>query len=179
MRQLFQEHLHGSTGERGDVLQRSSLGSSGGDNDAVLHGVVLFQSLDELGDSGPLLTNCHVDTVQLLGLVIAVVPSLLVQHGIESDCSLSGLAIADDKFTLTTTNWHHGVDGLKTSLDWLVDRSSGKDTRGLQLGTSSLASLDWALAINWVTEGVNDTTKQGLADSHVDLVSLAARTSSG
>ena len=48
---------------------RSSLGGSGGDNDGVLHAVVLLKSLDELGDGGSLLTNGNVDAVKLLALV--------------------------------------------------------------------------------------------------------------
>lgn len=61
---------HGATGEGSNVLQRGSLGSSSGDNDGVLHGVVLLKSLDELSDGGSLLTDGNVDTVELLGLVV-------------------------------------------------------------------------------------------------------------
>jgi hypothetical protein len=107
--------------ERCDILQRSCFGSGGSDNNAVLHGVVLLKSLDELGDSGSLLADGNVDTVELLLLVGTVVPSLLVQHSIESDGSLSGLTVTDNQLTLTTTDRHHGVDGLETSLDWLLD----------------------------------------------------------
>jgi hypothetical protein len=58
------------------LLQGSSLGGSGGNNDGVLHGVVLLKGLDELGDGGSLLTDGDVDTVELLGLVGTLVPSL-------------------------------------------------------------------------------------------------------
>ena len=67
---------HGAARERSDVLQGRSLGGSGGDNDGVLHGVVLLKGLDELGDGGSLLTDGDVDTVELLGLVGTLVPSL-------------------------------------------------------------------------------------------------------
>lgn len=160
-------------GERSDVLQRSSLGSGGGNNNAVLHRIVLLKGFDKLGNSGSLLADSHVDAVELLGLIVGVVPSLLVQHSIESDGSLAGLTITNDQFTLTTANRHHGVDGFKTSLHWLVDRSAGKDTRSLQLRTTSLAGLDWALAINGIAEGIDNTTKHGLADGDIDLFLLA------
>ena len=47
------------------------LGGSGGNDGGVLHGIVLLQSLDELGNGGSLLTNGDVDAVKLLGLVVA------------------------------------------------------------------------------------------------------------
>jgi hypothetical protein len=63
------------------------------DDDGVLHSIVLLEGLDELGNGGSLLTDSNVDTVKLLGLIIAVVPALLVQDGVKSDSSLSGLTV--------------------------------------------------------------------------------------
>lgn len=145
------------------------LRGSGGDDDAVLHGVVLLKSLDELCHGGSLLTNSDVDTVELLLLVVAVVPALLVEESVESDSSLSGLTVTNDQLTLTTADGHHGVDRLETSLYGLVDRLAGENAWCLHLGTASLLGLDWALAVNWVTESVNDTAEQLEADWHVDL----------
>jgi hypothetical protein len=48
----------------------TSLGGGGGNNDGVLHGVVLLKSLDELGDGGALLADGDVDAVKLLGLIV-------------------------------------------------------------------------------------------------------------
>lgn len=114
-----------TTGERSNVLQRGGLGGGGGYDDGILHGVVLLQGLDELSNGRPLLADSDVDAVELLGLVVGVVPSLLVQDSIQGDSSLSGLTITDNQLTLATTDGHHGVDGLETSLDGLVDGSSG------------------------------------------------------
>jgi hypothetical protein len=160
---------HGATSERSDVLKRSSLGSGGGNNDGVLHGVVLLKSLDELGNGGSLLTDSDVDTVELLGLVVSVVPSLLVKHGVKSDSSLSGLTVTNDQLTLTTSNWNHGIDRLETSLHWLVDGVTRQDTRSLQLSTALLSGLDWSLAINWVSESINDTAEHLNSDWNIDL----------
>ena len=160
---------HGATSKRCNVLQRSGLGSSSGDDGDVLHGIGLLKGLDELGNGGTLLTDGNVDAVELLGLVVGVVPSLLVQHSIEGDGSLSGLTITDDKLTLTTTNWHHGVDGLETGLDRLVHGAAGQDTWSLDLSTAALSGLDWALAIDWVAESIDDTAEKTLTDTNVDL----------
>jgi hypothetical protein len=163
----------GGTGERSNVLQGSGLRGSGGDNDGVLHGVVLLEGLDQLGNGGSLLSNGNVDTVELLGLVVSVVPSLLVKHGIESNGGLSGLTVTDDQLTLTTSNGHHGVDGLETSLDGLVDGTTGQNTGSLELSTALLGGLDGSLAIDGVTESVNDTAQHLNSDRNIDLLRLS------
>ena len=110
-----------------------------------------------------------VDAVKLLGLVVGVVPPLLVEDGVKSDGSLTGLTVTNDQLTLTTADGHHGVDGLKTSLYGLVDGVTGKNTGGLLLGTTLLSGLDGTLAVDGVAEGVNDTAEKSLADGDVDL----------
>jgi len=156
----------------GDLLQRSGLRGSGGNDNRVLHGVVLLKGLDELSDGRTLLTDGNVDAVKLLGLVVGVVPPLLVEDGVKSDGSLTGLTVTNDQLTLTTANGNHGVDGLETSLYGLVDGVTGENTGGLLLGTTLLSGLDGTLAVDGVAEGVNDTAEKSLADGDVDLNSL-------
>jgi len=157
-----------TTGERSNVLKRSSLGSSGSNNDGVLEGIVLLKGLDELSNGGSLLTNGNVDTVELLGLIRTVVPSLLVEDGVNGNGGLTGLTITNNQLTLATANGDEGVDRLKTSLHGLVDRATGKNTGGLDLSTDLLGGLNGSLAIDGVTEGIDDTTKHGRADGNVD-----------
>ena len=159
---------HGRAGEGREVLQGCSLGGGGGNDDGVLEGIVLLQSLDELSDGGTLLTDGDVDTVELLGLVLAVVPSLLVEDGIEGDGGLASLTITNDQLTLTTSNGHHSVDGLETSLHRLVDGTTGQDTGSLDRGTATLSGLDGALAVNGVAESIDDTSEELGADGDVD-----------
>jgi hypothetical protein len=151
------------------TLQRSSLRGSGGDNCAVLHGVVGLKSLDQLGNGGSLLTDGNVDNIELLLLVSSVVPPLLVQHGIEGDSGLSGLTIADDQLTLATADGHHCVDRLEASLYGLTDGGTGKNTRRLHLSTAGALCVERALSINGVSESVNDTAEKLLADWDFDL----------
>lgn len=91
---------HGGSRERCEVLQRGGFGSGSGDDNGVLEGVVLFQSLDELGHGRSLLTNSNVNTVELLDFIVSVVPPLLVKDGVEGNSGLSGLTVTNDKFTL-------------------------------------------------------------------------------
>lgn len=160
---------HGGGSERSDVLERSGLGGSGGNNDGVLHGVVLLKSLDELSDGGALLSNSDVDTVKLLGVIGTVVPTLLVKHGVEGDSGLSGLTITNDQLTLTTSDGNHGVDGLHAGLDGLVDGVTGKNAGGFNLGTTLLLGLDGSLSINWVSESINDTAEKLWSNGNIDL----------
>lgn len=156
-------------GERSKILKRSGLRSGRSDDDAILHSVVLFEGLDELSDGGTLLADGDVDTVELLGLVARVVPSLLVQHGIQSDSSLAGLTVTNDQLTLTAADGHHGVDRLETSLHRLVDGLTGQNARSLDLSTAALLGIERTLAVNGVTEGVDDTSKQFRTDGDINL----------
>lgn len=152
-------------------MEGSSLGGGGGNDDGVLHGIVLLKGLDELSDGGTLLTDGDVDAVKLLGLVAGVVPTLLVEHGIKSDGSLTSLTVTNDQLTLTTADGNHGIDGLETSLDGLGDGLTGKNTGSLELSTASLGGLDRALAIDGVTESVDDTAEKLHTDGNVDNLS--------
>jgi hypothetical protein len=158
----------GGTGERSKVLKRSGLGGGGSDDDGVLHGVVLLEGLDELSDGRSLLADGDVDTVKLLLLVVAIVPSLLVKDGVKTNGSLTGLTITNDQLTLTSADGNHGVDGLETSLDRLVDGLSGQNTGSLELSTALLGGLDGTLAVDGVTESVDDTAEHLRADRNID-----------
>jgi hypothetical protein len=160
---------HSTASERSNVLQRSGLGGSGSNNDGVLQGVVLLKGLHELSDGGTLLTDGNVDTVELLGLIRGGVDALLVKDGVKSNGSLSGLTITNNQLTLTTTDGNHGVDGLETSLDRLVDGTTRQDTRGLELSTRLDLGVDGSLSINGVTKSVNDTAQKFRTNGNIDL----------
>lgn len=83
----------------------------------VLHGIGIREPLDDLGDSGPLLSDSDVNAEQLLLLVSCIVESLLVDDGVDSDGGFAGLPVTDDQLTLATTDGHQGIDGLDTGLE--------------------------------------------------------------
>jgi len=160
-----------SSGERSEVLKGSGLGSGSGDDDGVLESVVLLKGLYELGDSRSLLSNSDVNTVKLGGLVVTVVPSLLVEDGVDGNCGLSGLTITNDQLTLSTTNGNHGVDRLETGQHGLRNGGTREDTRGLDLSTSTFLGVDRTLSIDGVTESVDDTSEHLRSNGNVDNVS--------
>jgi len=152
-------------------LERSGFGSGGGNNDGVLESVVLLKGLDELSDGGSLLSDGDVNTVELGGLVVTVVPPLLVEDGVDGNSGLSGLTITNDQLTLSTTNGNHGVDRLETGQHGLGDRGTGENSRSLDLGTSTFLGVDRTLSIDGVTESVDYTTEHLRSDRDVDNVS--------
>ena len=106
---------HGHARVGGEVLQGSGVGGGGRDDDGVLHGVGVSEPLHNLGDSGPLLANGDVDTVQLLLGVISLVEALLVDDGVNGDGGLASLPVTDDQLTLATADGHKRVDSLTKS----------------------------------------------------------------
>jgi hypothetical protein len=46
---------------------------------------------------------------------------------------------------------------------------TGKDTGSLELRTALLSSLDRALAVDGVTESIDNTSEKSLADWYIDL----------
>ena len=90
---------HGAAGVGGQVLQGGGVGGGGGHHNGVLHGVSVGEPLDQLGHGGPLLADGHIDAVQLLLLVCAIVETLLVDDGVDGNggfsVKLSRLAISE------------------------------------------------------------------------------------
>jgi hypothetical protein len=83
----------------------------------------------------------------------------LVQHSIKRNGGLAGLTISNDQFPLSSANRHHCVDGFETSLHWLVDGTAGENTGCFELSSASLGRLDGSLAINGVSEGIDNAPK--------------------
>ena len=155
---------HGAAGVGGKELKRGGVGGSGGDDDGVADGVGLLEGTDELSDGGALLADTDVAAHKLLLLSLG----LLVDDGIDGDSGLASLTITDDKLTLTTANGDKGVDGLETSGHGLVDGLAWDDTGGLYLSTGSELGVDGALAVDGLTETINNAAKELRADGDID-----------
>lgn len=63
---------------------------------------------------------------------------------------------------------YEGIDGLESSLHRLVHGFSGDNAWGLQLDSGTLVSADGTLAIDGVTEGVDDSAEHALADGDIN-----------
>jgi len=159
---------HGATRVWSEVLKWGGISGGSNNDDAVLQAIGLLQNVDQLGDGGLLLADGDVDAVELLGLITLVVESLLVQDGVKSDGGFTGLSITDDQLSLASADWDQRVDSLETGLHWLVDRLSGDDTWGFDVDSSSLLGVDWAFAVDGVSEWVDNSTEELWADWDID-----------
>jgi hypothetical protein len=159
---------HGTAREGSKVLKGSGFGGGGRNDDGVFHGIVFLKGFDELGNGGTFLTDSDVDTVELLVLVLAIIPPLLVEDGVNGDGGFTGLTVTNDKLTLATTDGNHSINRLNTSHHGLVDRATGQDTRGLERRTATLAGLNGTLAVNRVTQSIYDTSEKTRADGDID-----------
>ena len=149
---------HGGGGEGREVLHRRGLGRSGGDDDGVGHGAMLFEGLDDLRDGRPLLPDGAVDAdeVVLRG----------VDDGVERDGGLAGLAVADDELALAAADGDHGVDGLDAGGHGLADGLAIDDAGSETLDGEILVGVDGALVVDGLAERVDDAADHGFADGH-------------
>ena len=63
---------------------------------------------------------------------------------------------------------YEGIDGLEAGLHGLVHGLAGDNAGSLKLNSLSLVGLNWALAIDGLTEGVDNATKHTVANRDVD-----------
>mmetsp|Transcript_24779 Transcript_24779/g.45972 ORF Transcript_24779/g.45972 Transcript_24779/m.45972 type:complete len:512 (+) Transcript_24779:271-1806(+) len=153
---------HGGTGVGGQELKRGGVGGSGGNDDAVVHGLLVIELTDKLGDGGSLLSNTNVDTGQRIRL------GLLVDDGIDGNGGLTGLTITNDQFTLSTTNGDESINGLKAGKHRLGHGLTRDDSGGLNLRTGSLAVIEGGTSIDGLTDTVHDTSEELVTNGNVD-----------
>ena len=125
---------------------------------------MLLQRLHKVCHSTGLLADSDIDTVYGLACLIE---TLLVDDGVNGYSRLTCLAVTDDKLTLTTTNGNHRVDSLQTCLQRLLHRLAIDNTRCLtvQGHLESVSEVDVALAVNSLSQRINDTAQHVVVDA--------------
>mmetsp|Transcript_108989 Transcript_108989/g.150728 ORF Transcript_108989/g.150728 Transcript_108989/m.150728 type:complete len:396 (-) Transcript_108989:302-1489(-) len=157
-----------ATGVRSQVLKRSGLGGGSSNNDRVLEGIRVSEELDNVSNSGSLLTNSNVDRVELLVDLIVIESRLLVKDSINSNSGFTSLSVTNDELTLASTNRHKSINGLKTSLHRLVDGLSRHDTGSLKFDSLSLIRINGTLTIDGVTKSINNSTEKTFTERNID-----------
>ncbi len=138
---VAEELAHGNAGVRCDELQRCRLGSGCSNNDGVIHGAVLGQLGNNLGNRGTLLADSDIDTDNIA--------TLLVDDRIDGNSGLAGLTVADDQLALAAPDWNHGVDRLEAGCHRLMNRFTVNDAGGLDLDLAEAAGVDRRLCRRW------------------------------
>ncbi len=146
----------GAAGVRGDVLHRRRIGSGRRNYDRIFHSAMLFECLDNLGDSGPLLANGDIDANHVL--------ALLVDDRVKRDGCFARLAIADDQLALTAADRHHSVDRLDTGLQRLLHGLAVYYARRQPFERVELRGFNRAFAVDRMTECIDDAPNHGFAD---------------
>ena len=141
-----------------DILQRRKLGRRRGDDDSIVHRAVFLQGIHQLRDRRALLPDGDIDAGDTL--------SLLVDDGIGCNDGLARLTVADDQLTLTSADRDHGVDRLDTGLQRDGDALTFQDAGRGRLDGRVLFCIDGTLAVDRLTQCVDDTTDQLIADGN-------------
>src|SRR2546428_9572318 len=100
---------------------------------------------------------------------VEAVPPLpfLIDDRVHADGRFARAAVADDELALAASDGDHRVDGLEACLERLLDRAPVDDARRITLERPELRRRNWALAVDGLPEGVDDTPGQGLARRHL------------
>ena len=159
---------NGASGIGSQELERGGIRGSSSDDGSVSHGAVSVEHLDNVGNSGSLLTNSDVDAVEFLDLIVEVEGMLLVNDGVDSNGSFSSLSITNNQFSLASSNWHQGIDGLESGLHGLVHRLSWDDTWGFEFDSLSVVGLDWSSSIDGGSERVDNSSKHIHTNGNID-----------
>src|SRR5439155_2336210 len=83
---------------------------------------------------------------------------------VDDNRRLSGRAVADDQLALSPADVRHRVDRLDAGLQRLLHRLPRDHARRLEFQRSPLLRFDRALAVERVSERIDDATEQRLAD---------------
>ena len=141
-----------------DVLQRSRVGTRGGDDAAVVHRTVLGQHVDHGGHRAGPLSTTDVDADH--------VPTLLVEDRVQGDGGLTGLTVTDDQFTLSPADRCHRVDRLDARLQRLCHRLPCSHARGWSFQRTGFGRNDRPLAVNRIAERIDHPTDHLVAHRH-------------
>ena len=154
---LVEEVLaHRGAGERRHPLDRRGLVGGRRHDRRVRHRAGLAQPLVHLGDGRGLLADGDVDALHVL--------VVLVQDRVDGDRRLAGRTVADDQLALAAADVRHRVDRLDPGLERLLHRLAVDDARRLPLERARLLGVDRALAVERVSERVDDAAKECLTD---------------
>ena len=166
---VAEEFRHSCCGVWCEVLHRRRLGRGGGNNDGIVNRACFFELFNQLGNSRTFLADRNVHAVHFLALVVAcgVVDLLLVQDRVQSNGSFTGLTVTNDQFALATANGDHRVNGFQASRHWFVNRFPWDNAGGFDVREATLGGFDGAFVVDGVTQTVNNTTQQTVADWHV------------
>src|SRR5208282_3439137 len=165
---VAEELANRAPGKRGEELHWRRVRRGGCDDDGIFERAVLLQHLDELRNRRTLLSDGDVDALKLLVFVITLVQRFLIEDGVERDCGLAGLAVADDELALAAADRDHRVDRLEPGRHRFAHRLARNDPGRLDVDTGASCGVDRSLAVDRIAERIDDAAEKLLTDRHID-----------
>src|ERR1035441_4669615 len=110
----------GTTSIRRQVEQGSRISRAGGHNNRLIHDPFTLEAGLQGSDFGRLLTNGHINIDNATFL------ASLINHRINGDSCFTSLAITNNQFPLTTTNWYNRVTRHNAGHQRRPDNTTGK-----------------------------------------------------
>src|SRR5207237_670802 len=93
---------------------------------------------------------------------------LLTENRVDRDGRLARLAVADDELALSAADGHHRVDRLESGLQRFFHALAVDDAWRQAFDGGELLGGDWSLAVDWLSERVDDAAEHLVADRHRD-----------
>ncbi len=152
----------GHSRKRRVIAHGCRIRSGSHNNYSVVKCAMLTQSVNSRGNRRSLLSDSHVYAIDRLPC-LKIFP--LVDDSVNSDCSLTYLAVSDDELTLSASYGHHSVHCLDTGLQRLVHRLTENHTRSLTLKRHlKKLSGDRSATVNWFAKHVDNAAEHPVTD---------------
>jgi len=145
-----------TSGIRGDILHRSVVIGAGDNNNRMLHRIRFFEFCDYLSYRRFLLTNCHINTKNIL------IP--LIDNRIDCDGCFSGLTIPDNQFSLTPANGNHRINRFDTGLQRRIHIGSLMNSRRNPFNRTISVESNRTFSVNRLAKRINNPPQQPFPD---------------
>ena len=150
---------YGAAGVWRDIEQGRRVRGRGRNHDGVFHGSVFGQGVYDAGDSGRLLPDSHIDANHVL--------LFLVDDGINGDSGFTGLAVADDKFTLAPADRYHGINGQPAGLERFLDGLALDDIGRTAFDRPVFSGGNRAPVVQGLAQGIDHPADERRSDRHL------------
>ena len=141
---------HRCTRVGSDILQGCWGGCAGNDHRGVFHSTVTFQCINYAGNGRIFLTDCNVETFDVL--------AFLIQDRVNADGCLASFSVTNHKLSLAAANRCHRVDRFDTRLHWLGNGLPFGNTCCDDFNRACGIGLNRSLAVQCVAQRIEYAT---------------------
>ena len=129
----------------------------------LCHSAVLLQRIYDGSYGRSLLADGDINTLYAL--------TLLVDDGVDGNCGLTCLSVADNQLTLSASDRNHGIDCLDSGLKRGIYGFTGNNAACHTLDFAVGIRLHGSLAIDRLTQRIYNTSQQRIARRNLNYMS--------